>query len=340
MGSRSNSTDQRIAEEAAQWLIELEEDSGADLTRFAAWLTASPRHIEEFLFASSLWNALDTLDEQRRVDIEQLIAAARSNVQPLEFGNAPSVMRVPTPTGMWRALAAALVGVVVMLGIWSSVDQRSTTYSTDIGEQRVLKLTDGSIVTLNTRSQAVVRFADNARNVELTQGEALFDVEHDAARPFRVVAGPVVVQAIGTQFNVHRNNGVTTVSVVEGVVQIAHVAEHSPGADARAVRLSVGDQLEVSANGMLVPRQGAEIDRVMAWRERRLIFRDESLAAIANEFNRYNKQQLVVEGTATRSRRITGVFHADDPGALIAFLERDADLAVRVRDDRIVIQGP
>ena len=340
MGSRSNSTDQRIAEEAAQWLIELEEDSGADLTRFAAWLTASPRHIEEFLLASALWNALDTLDEQRRVDIEQLVAAARTNVQPLELGKAPSVMRVPAPTGMWRALAAALVGVVVMLGIWSSVDQRSTTYSTDIGEQRVLKLTDGSVVTLNTRSQAVVRFADNARNVELTQGEALFDVEHDASRPFRVVAGPVVVQAIGTQFNVHRDDGVTTVSVVEGVVQIAHVGEHSPGADARAVRLSVGEQLEVSANGTLVPRQGAEIDRVMAWRERRLIFRDESLAAIASEFNRYNKQQLVVEGTATRSRRITGVFHADDPGALIAFLERDADLAVRVREDRIVIQGP
>jgi transmembrane sensor len=340
MGSRSNSTDQRIAEEAAQWLIELEEDSGADLTRFAAWLTASPRHVEEFLFASALWNALDTLDEQRRVDVEQLVAAARTNVQPLEVAKAPTVIRVPTPTGVWRALAASLVLVAVMLGLWVSVDQRSTTYSTDIGEQRALKLTDGSIVTLNTRSEAVVRFADDARNVELTQGEALFDVEHDASRPFRVVAGRVVVQAIGTQFNVHRDHGVTMISVIEGAVQIALADELSPGADARAVQLSVGEQLEVSANGALMPQKGAEIERVMAWRERRLIFRDESLAAIANEFNRYNKRQLVVEGTSTRSRRITGVFHADDPGALIAFLERDADLAVRVREDRIVIQGP
>ncbi len=340
MGSRSNSTDQRIAEEAAQWLIELEEGSGADLTRFAAWLAASPRHVEEFLFASALWNALDTLDEQRRIDVEQLVAAARTNVQPLDFGTAPSVMRVPTTTALWRGVAAALVCVVVTLGIWSGVDRRSTTYSTDIGEQRVLKLTDGSIVTLNTRSQAVVRFADDVRNVELTRGEALFDVEHDASRPFRVVAGRVVVQAIGTQFNVHRDDGVTTISVVEGAVQIALADESSPRADAPAIRLSVGEQLEVSANGTLMPQQGAEIERVMAWRERRLIFRDESLAAIANEFNRYNKRQLVIEGTATRSRRITGVFHADDPGALIAFLERDADLAVRVREDRIVIQGP
>lgn len=320
-------------------MIELEDSSSADLSGFAAWLTASPRHVEEFLFASALWSSLEGLDQQRRIDVEQLLARASANVQALEVSTPHTPMRVRPPRGLGRLLASVVLAVVVMVGVWTSIGRHGTTYSTGVGEQRIVKLTDGSIVTLNTRSQAIVRFAADVREVELIEGEALFDVEHDAARPFRVKAGPAVVQAIGTQFNVHRLEA-TTVSVVEGAVEVALTQSGSSPGEGRSVRLSAGEQLDVAPSGMLSPQRNADVDRVMAWRERRLIFRDEPLAQIASEFNRYNERPLIVEGPATRSRRITGVFHADDPGALIAFLERDADLSVQIRDDKIVINGP
>jgi transmembrane sensor len=328
-----NSTDRRIAEEAAEWLIELEA-ADADLRAFAAWLTASPRHIEEFLFASALWNALDGLDEARRIEVEELVARARANVQPLDVVPRRAPVRVRRSRSLrWIAAAVACVAVVA-LG-WIGIDRYGSTYRTDVGEQRIVKLSDGSIVTLNTRSRALVRFRADAREVELTQGEALFAVEHDPARPFRVKAGPVVVQAIGTEFNVHRRDA-TTVSVVSGAV---HVALAGGGADATA-RLSAGEQLEVAAGGALAAPRKVDIDSVVAWRERRLVFRDEPLERIASEFNRYNERPLIVEGAATRARRITGVFQADDPSALIAFLERDTQLSVQVRADRILIKGP
>jgi transmembrane sensor len=336
--SHYNSTDRRIAEEAAHWLIELEDSSSPDLSGFAAWLTASPRHIEEFLFASALWNSFGEFDEQRRIDVEQLIARARANVQPLEIDGRHAALRVRPPRGLGRLLAAAALAVAVALGVWTSIVRYGATYTTDIGEQRIVKLTDGSIVTLNTRSRAVVRFSADAREVELAEGEAFFDVEHDPDRPFRVKAGSAVVQAIGTQFNVHRL-GATTVSVVEGAVEVA-LLEKSSTESVPSVRLSAGEQLEIDASGALAPPRAADIERVLAWRERRLIFRNEPLGQIASEFNRYNERPLIVEGSMTRSRRITGVFQADDPGALIAFLERDADLSVQVRDDRILIRGP
>ncbi len=337
--SQHNSTDRRIAEEAAQWLIELEDSSIADLSGFSDWLTASPRHIEEFLFASALWSSFDRLDEQRRIDVEQLLARARANVQPIELKTQHAAMRVRPPRGLTRLLASVVLAVLVAVGVWTGIDRHGTTYSTGVGEQRIVKLTDGSIVTLNTLSRATVRFAADAREVELSEGEALFDVEHDPDRPFRVKAGPAVVEAIGTQFNVHRREA-TTVSVVEGAVEVALMESGSSTEDSRNVRLSAGEQLDIALSGTLGPQRAADIDRVIAWRERRLIFRDEPLGQIASEFNRYNKQPLIVEGPATRSRRITGVFQADDPGALIAFLERDADLSVQIRDDRIVINGP
>ncbi len=92
---------------------------------------------------------------------------------------------------------------------------------TSLGEQRFFKLDDGSVLYLNTQSRVEVRYSRAARVVRLIEGEAMFTVEHDAARPFRVMAGPTVIQAVGTRFNVYRTRLSTTVSVVEGVVKIA-----------------------------------------------------------------------------------------------------------------------
>lgn len=65
-------------------------------------------------------------------------------------------------------------------------------------------LNDGSIVYLNTRSRVEEQFSRQARNVRLLEGEAMFSVEHDRARPFRMISDDTVIQAIGTQFNVYR----------------------------------------------------------------------------------------------------------------------------------------
>lgn len=335
------SVDQRIAEEAAQWLIDLD-DGTADLPRFTAWLAASPRHVEELLLASAVWKAADEIDRDRKIDVEQLIRG-RSNVEPFE--SMPLMPRASAPARRrsmllgWASAAAAVLTLACLF--WIGLADRPLQFATAVGEQRAFKLQDGSVVTLNTRSRVAVRFADTERTVDLAEGEALFDVEHDPARPFRVLAGGVVVQAVGTQFNVRRASDGTVVSVVEGIVQVSTLPVPSGGGSADdGERLIAGEQVRVSSAGELVRTAGVEIDRIMAWRERKLIFRDEPLADIVAEFNRYNDTQLIVEGTAIRERRITGVFNADDPGALVAFLSRDSSLSVQSREDGIVIRGP
>ena len=90
----------------------------------------------------------------------------------------------------------------------------------------------------------------------------------------------------------------------------------------------------------MIEHATTEIDRIVAWRERRLIFRSEPLASIAAEFNRYNDTQLLIEGPTTTARLVTGVFDADNPGALVAFLEGDPQLSVESRGNEVVIRGP
>lgn len=348
--STHTSTDQRIAEEAAHWLIDLEEGQ-ADLSDFSAWLKASPRHVEEFLLTSAVWHAADGMDATRRLDVEQLVAQARDNVKRLDEESIQVSPALGVRHRMRMALSSRLTVAVAMLAAmglgWIALRESPLHYRTAVGEQRIVKLQDGSIVTLNTRSRVKVHLEEEQRVVELVEGEALFDVAHDAHRPFRVLAGPAVVRAVGTQFNVHRTRSGTTVAVVEGIVELSsrdssHQSNPAPGdavQDSRE-RLAAGEQARISPQGRVSHHQTTEIARVTAWRERRLIFRNEPLTTIAEEFNRYNDTQLVIAGPATRARLVTGVFDADNPGALVAFLERDPQLSVRASGNDVVISGP
>jgi transmembrane sensor len=352
-----------IAEAAAHWLLELEEAPPQTLRDFAAWLQQSPRHVEEFLLATAVWKTFDDFDVQRRMDIQQLIAEAKHAVRPLTTAvPARPGAAAPTPRERsWRGRAAqigaAAAVLIIATAFWVFRVGAPYEYMTSRGEQRFFKLDDGSVLYLNTQSRVEVSYSRAARVVRLIEGEAMFTVEHDAARPFRVMAGPTVIQAIGTRFNVYRTRVGTTVSVVEGVVKIAPRASSTAtevntsagsastedandlsAGQPHSALVSAGEQARVSPAGDVVTRAVPDLAQLVAWRERRLIFRGDSLDEVAAEFNRYNSLQIRVEGSTAKGKHVTGVFSADDPRSFVLFLERDAGLTVTQSGDEIVIR--
>ena len=76
-----------------------------------------------------------------------------------------------------------------------------------------------------------------------------------------------------------------------------------------------------------------------SWRQRRLIFDAERLEAVAAEFNRFNTNAMIIDDQSLKDLRISGVFEANDPESLLAFLQANegavlevgADGATRVR---------
>jgi transmembrane sensor len=116
-------------------------------------------------------------------------------------------------------LAASFILVTLLAGTWFYL-QRGTYYTTVIGEQRSVRLEDGSTVDLNSLSKVRVRFSEHRRDVELLEGQALFHVAKDAWRPFVVAIGNTQVRAVGTQFDVYRKNSGTVVTVLEGRVAV------------------------------------------------------------------------------------------------------------------------
>jgi transmembrane sensor len=350
----------QILDEAVSWFIESREadfspDGHAD---FNAWLRRSPEHVRAFLQVSAFWEdaeALKTVD----VDLDDLIARAKaeSNVFPLDRNSAAKAPQqtvesvIARGTRVRLALAASvLVAVGASFLSWHLFEGRDT-YATEIGEQRSITLEDGSLVELNALSRLKVRYTADQRSVELLQGQALFKVAKNPARPFVVRSAGATVRAVGTQFDVYRKNTGTVVTVVEGRVAVRAPPSNSQGSSAGMpvspmpgilgasqgldvttsgtkvtaregeILLAAGEQLTVTAHAITPPKR-TNVSATTAWTEKRLVFDSTPLKEVVEEFNRYNHQQLVILDPELYDYHISGVFPSTDSSRMVEFLRQ------------------
>jgi transmembrane sensor len=238
-----------------------------------------------------------------------------------------------------------------MFLIWGAV-YRYPTYTTQIGERLSITLGDGSTVELNARSKVRIRFSKVERDVELINGQALFEVAKDRARPFIVRSGEAVVRAVGTEFDVYRKRDATTVTVIEG--RVAVLTPRAPNSSALdtdranvdtsasrqmrnpAVFVAAGEQVVVTNQVVRAP-QRADVAVATAWTQRRLVFEGSALSDVIEDFNRYNTRQLVIEDPQLNDFHVSGVYSSTDPASLIRFLRAQPGVEVVEMDQEVRI---
>jgi transmembrane sensor len=342
LDSKTRELEALHAVEASGWVETMRDASPGDEMRFVAWLKESPRNVRDFLLMRSLDCALEKLDAERLQSLEALIAKVDHRVVPLTLRPASAAMAAAAARSRrfrWAALAASVLVAAAGALFWYA-HPGFREFETATGEQRTFELEDGSVVSLNTHSRLAVRLGAHAREVRLLRGEALFHVAHDPSRPFLVSTDDAVVQAVGTQFDVYRRDDGTVVAVLEGRVNVTAAAP-APTASAAApvagraapvaaaVRsLGASQEAQVSHGGSVSIREVNNVSDTVAWRERRLIFRDQTLEQIVAEFNRYRAHPIRLEGSGVSERVYTGVFDADDAESLLQVLARDPALDV------------
>lgn len=327
---------------ATHWLSVLSDENCTDAERrqFLVWLRASGQHVDEFLRLSRLNSHCSRRELWPDVSIAELVAAAKAsgegNIATLEpVADFSSVSRSRKP--MRWALAAAAACVFVVAGLIAGRGQFEAwfnpEYVTAVGEQRSITLEDGSVVELNSQSRLRTHFKKELRAIELLEGEAIFRVSKDPHRPFRVRTGATDIVAIGTAFNVKANDARTVVTVLEGRVRVnqREAAERSAEQAIREFELAVGDQLIVGKEQPAIRLSLRDTEKVTSWTERRLIFEDTALSAVAAEFARYSSHAIRIEDPSIAARKINGVFGATDPASLVEFLS--ADETLEIRDD-------
>ncbi len=320
--SDSAHTRHDIAAAAAAWLSRRDRGFTADeQDTFLQWLQADARHRAEVARIERSWQALDSLAAWQPAD------GAAPNPDLL----APPTAHRRNPLRWYFALAGAGLAAALAFLLWRAPAVDPAALATTPGVRVIPRpeaqaLADGSVAEVKHGGRLEVAFAANERRVRLGEGEVHLTVAKDAARPFVVEAGGIIVRAVGTAFSVRRERETVDVLVTEGRVQI----ESAGGAP---VPVASGERARVGAD--LRPVVSLEkpeaIERELAWRTVRLEFEGLPLVAVVAEFNLRNTLQLAIGDAAAGHVKVAGTFQADKPEAFARLLEAGFGIAVERR---------
>jgi transmembrane sensor len=313
-----------VMQQSADWFVANRGGlSASEREAFASWLKASPLHVEEYLALAGIDRDLRAAAAGSADSIEAIVARARVAEA------SPRRPVGPRFGGRWQAVAAmAALGVVCLAGLFTWNSRRVTHpdvgvatlhFATRHGEQQTYRLADNSVLHLNTDSAVTVRYSDTERQVSLEAGEADFEVVHQSARPFRVLAGPAAAVDVGTRFDIRLSESSALITVQQGQVAVAlAAANHDSGA--RFVMVAANQQLQVADGSLPQSPTAVDAQRATSWLHRQIVFEREPLARVAAEFNRYAPKPFVIATPRLRSLEISGVFATDDSEAFVAFL--------------------
>ena len=327
--SAQASADDRARQEAADWFARLNTKTitTAELRAFRAW-RGNAANAGAYADVEAVWKAAGALRDDPEIG-----AAVRSALtQTPPRGRLRDWLRAVPPSGKVSALVAVGLGaVLVASGV--VVSQAGQTYRSGLGEQRIVRLADGSQVRLDTNTQLTVRFAKTARQIELSRGQAFFDVAHDPARPFTVRADGAEVRAVGTRFDVRRDAGSVQVTLVEGRVQVRQAEGGG------AWTMDPGQQLRLGAKPTTTPPQVKRIDAAAAtsWTNGRLTFHATPLAAAIAEVNRYGRQKVTLEAADLSDHAVSGAFDTGNTDAFVAAVSDLYGLQVDRRPDGQIV---
>jgi transmembrane sensor len=326
-----------IEQQASEWLIRSE--SGNFTTTMQSelerWLQ-DPSHRVSFLRVKEAWRRASRLRTARPFDgnvdadfLKEPGPTARRN------GNnpgSPSAFRIATTA------AAALVVYLVGFAAWIAFGPTEwISYTTAIGGYEHVTLADGSVIQLNTNSEIEARITRDRREIKLVRGEVLIKATNDPHSPLTVSAGNANARTGlspdgETAFVVRlRPPGRVDFGVTDGIITVGSSYRLIDVALRRSLSLEstlvAGDIATVRSGNVSFERVGLdELNRKLSWTAGLLSFQGETLTQVADEFNRYNRRQLLVTDPTIAARRIGGAFQATDPDSFVAALEKRFDI--------------
>jgi transmembrane sensor len=302
--------------EAAQWIERRDctEWTEVDEAGFNIWIDTSPYHRVAFLRLDSGWKNTERL------------AALRT--EPQGFLRAPERFIAITKRGV---AALGVIAVIAAAVVYYTFAPSYQSYATGVGGRASFTLADGSRIEMNTDTVVRILMRSDRRKILLEKGEAYFDVVHDSAHPFTVIAGDGRITDLGTKFSVRREADHLEVALYEGRARVAELGAH-------AATLTPGDVVTASSTFFSVKhKSGMDISKNLSWRRGVLVFDDTPLAEAARELNRYNDTKILITDPAVGRVGMGGTFATNNVAGFARVAKNLLHLQVENRGDVIVI---
>lgn len=303
------SGDDKMEAEALDWALRVGDPAFEDWDGFTRWLDESPAHARAYdTVAAAVADGAELIGSS---------APANDDALPAIMATAP---RRPRRAWLGGAIAASLM-LVGGLWVWQAGSRDLYRIETLPGQVRTVALDAQTRVDM-AGGTAMEFDRNDPRFARLENGQALFTVRHDEARPFQVTVGEDTLVDVGTVFDVRRDGEDLSVAVSEGAVQFNPKAQD--------LRIAPGEVLQRHGKagdytlGRIAPA------RVGEWREGRVTFEDTPLRTVATDLARATGVAYAV-APGSADRKVSG-------SLLVAPLRADPAalgplLGIEVRED-------
>lgn len=333
---------------------------------FEKWLSESDENKEEFGTLVLLWKKVadSKLPPIPNQELQwEKIKAKLQQIEPAETEEKPATLKLPIPSDLpltaknkehkeyrWLLKVAAVFIIFVTIPFLFFITTRQQTpklkkspaaaqtethYAVEAekGVRKTILLPDGSLVYLNVDSKLIYpeKFSDSERVVEL-EGEAYFNVTHNASKPFKVVCGNTVTVVKGTEFNINSRNDLVRILITKGVVETFKKDSNI------GIELKKGEMITFDEKIGFSKPVKANINHFLAWRRGKFSFSHTSLEDVMDEISRFYNVEVVFQNQAEKSKIITGVFDADSLDHIFSIIGLTLDVKIDLNGSKVIVQ--
>lgn len=286
-----------------------------------SWLKTSPTNSAYFSQIKNIWEASGRKFTPASISTERALQKVIANISANERRSFWQY---------WQKAAAILIIPLLVGGYWwgrrasDKSDSNPVSYNevfAAYGTRSALKLADGSKVWLNSGSSLRYpdRFTEKSRNVYLN-GEAYFEVQSDTEHPFVVETASLNVVATGTSFNVmaYHADSTTDISLVTGNVNVLKASGNMELISALKPNQHLSFNIK---NGNVNLTDDSDIERFTAWKDGKLIFRNEPLSAVVKKISNLYNVEIEIRGEELKQYRYRATFQEESLGEILKLLK-------------------
>lgn len=304
----TSNDNQTIKQTAREWLVRLYADTPDEETKtaFRNWLEQDQAHHQAFLQAETLWNDVGLAD------------LSPDTLSLAEDKNQDKAPEAKSTNRFWpTTIAASVAGFFVATFLTLATQPEGIDYSTKVGEQRTISLTDGSEVTLGAETSMHVVMSSDERLILLKQGQARFDVTHNPQAPFTVDVANTTVKVLGTTFDIRLGENKADVSVMDGNVGVrttkagnfASIIHNLVDEPAPLKVLHKGQRVSANFEGKMSPISAFSTQAGSDWTQGRFVYDGAALAEIIKDINRYRSEKISIQNPKIKQLKITTSFN-------------------------------
>ncbi len=269
--------------------------SEEEIQRIERWREQNASNEKAFAEFSTIWEHSGSGNQNFNPDAAEALAKVNSKLEQLEDHSEANTGQRSMLFYISRIAAILILALIVWYG-YNKFSHNETWIAEATGEKETkeLVLPDGTRVTLNTNSTLKYpeKFGKTSRNVELV-GEAYFEVAKNPEKPFLISAQNTLTRVVGTAFNLRAipNEEEVVLTVEEGKVAFSSGEDENK----KTVNLAAGDRGIMNKVTQSLTESKNEDTNFMAWKTKRLSFKNTPLIKVAEDLSRYYQVKFEIE---------------------------------------------